>query len=156
GHESAKWLGRCPGCETWNTLVEERIEAAPKTSAHARRTFRLPSQDKVALSTVSAKKGDAAHAPIPISALQRTDDDRTPTGMKELDRVLGGGLVPGALVLVGGDPGIGKSTLLLHGLDAIVKQRTERRVLYVTGEESLEQVKLRADRLGVSSDRLLL
>jgi DNA repair protein RadA/Sms len=76
--------------------------------------------------------------------------------MKELDRVLGGGLVPGALILVGGDPGIGKSTLLLHGLEAVAKRSANARVLYVSGEESLEQVKLRADRLGVASERLLL
>jgi DNA repair protein RadA/Sms len=158
GHESAKWLGRCPGCETWNTLVEEHTETAPKSSAHARRTFRLPAQEngKTHDARPIARPNDAGHAPIPLSALERSDVDRMATGMKELDRVLGGGLVPGALILVGGDPGIGKSTLLLHGLDAIAKNSADKKALYVTGEESLEQVKLRADRLGVRSEQLLL
>src|SRR5262249_50777765 len=109
GHESAKWLGRCPGCETWNTLVEETTEAAPKSAAQARRTFRLPSQEKGPSPANGehgrARDGDerASHAPIPLAKLERSEIERLATGMKELDRVLGGGLVPGALVLVGGD-----------------------------------------------------
>src|SRR5438477_221056 len=146
GHESPKWLGKCPGCEAWNSLVEEHAESAAK-GANTKRTFRLPDEPV----------RDAARAgPVALSSLASSETDRVPTGLKELDRVLGGGLVPGALILVGGDPGIGKSTLLLHGLDAIAKIESDKRVLYVTGEESLEQVKLRADRLGVRSERLLL
>ncbi|MCK6547890.1 DNA repair protein RadA [Myxococcota bacterium] len=149
GHESPKWLGRCPGCGAWNSLGEERAEAAAK-GTNDKRTFRLPAEEKA----------EAARAPMPLSALAASTVERMPTGIGELDRVLGGGLVPGALVLVGGDPGIGKSTLLIHALDRVVdtlgRRDPDARALYVTGEESPEQVKLRADRLGISGDRLLL
>ena len=119
GHASARWLGRCPGCGSFGTLVEERHEPEP-----------------------------AGAAPRPLLRLVEVEADeaeRIPTGVPELDRVLGGGLVPASLVLVGGEPGVGKSTLLLMALAAVSR---ERRALLVTGEESTAQVKLRAARLG--------
>ncbi|MEL7368451.1 MAG: DNA repair protein RadA, partial [Myxococcota bacterium] len=142
GHTSPKWLGRCPSCGAWNRMSEERIEPEAKPK-HKARTFRLPD------ATVSA-------APKPVAELASSDHQRTTTHIAELDRVLGGGLVPGMLVLVGGDPGIGKSTLLLQALDGIATRSEDARVLYVSGEESPQQIKLRADRLGVDGKRLLL
>jgi DNA repair protein RadA/Sms len=121
GYATGKWLGRCPACGSWGTLVEERaLGSAGKAAAQARPLLRL----------VDVEAADA---------------ERIVTGVPELDRVLGGGLVPASLVLVSGDPGIGKSTLLLMALRAL---SAERKVLLVTGEESAAQVKLRADRLG--------
>src|SRR6478672_11926178 len=122
GHESAKWHGRCPGCEEWNTMAEERqAAAAPRTSAK-----RL--------------------SPVPLSDVQAPAVRRMRTGIGELDRVLGGGLVPGSLVLIGGAPGIGKSTITGSALGNLAA--AGHRVLYVSGEESAAQVKLRAERLG--------
>ena len=138
GHRTAKWLGRCPSCGAWNTIVETtRPSATP--SAHAARSFRLPSRA-------------ASPTPIPLEEIGVETSKRWVTGLAELDRVLGGGLVPGGLVLVGGDPGIGKSTLLLQCLDRVA--RADAPALYVTGEESPEQVRLRADRLGLTSSRV--
>jgi DNA repair protein RadA/Sms len=141
GHASPKWLGRCPGCERWNTLVEETA-IAPAKGKNIERTFRLP-------------EAMASQHPVPLSEVASTAANRAITGISELDRVLGGGLVPGALILVGGDPGIGKSTLLLQALDRVGK-RSAAGVLYVSGEESPEQVKLRADRLGVDAKKLMM
>ena len=125
-------------------MAEESVEAEAKPK-HKSRTFRLP---------------DAAQTPaaVPLADLASRSEERAITGVGELDRVLGGGLVPGMLVLVGGDPGIGKSTLLLQALDGLLRQDADedRRVLYVSGEESPQQIKLRADRLGVDGHRLLL
>jgi DNA repair protein RadA/Sms len=121
GYSTGKWLGRCPACDSWSTLVEERAAAAGKPGA---------GQGRPLLRLVDVEAADA---------------ERMTTGVSELDRVLGGGLVPASLVLVSGDPGIGKSTLLLMALRAM---SSERRVVLVTGEESAAQVKLRADRLG--------
>jgi DNA repair protein RadA/Sms len=126
GYTTGKWLGRCPSCASWGSLVEERIAAAPK-----------------------AGKVSKARPLLRLVDVEATDADRIPTGVGELDRVLGGGLVPASLVLVSGDPGIGKSTLLLMALRSL---SAERRVLLVTGEESAAQVKLRADRLGGAAD----
>ena len=131
GHEETKWLGQCPACKEWNTFAEEMITTAKTAAVKTRKEAQV-----LALSEV------------------RTDDQvRLMTGLDELDRVLGGGIVPGSLVLVGGDPGIGKSTLLLQ-----VCQRlsAEKQVLYVSGEESLAQIKLRANRMGTFSDHLKL
>ncbi|MFO0723822.1 MAG: DNA repair protein RadA [Myxococcota bacterium] len=139
--ESAKWLGRCPDCGAWNSLVEETIRAAPATSREQNRVFRLPDSDRTA-------------APIPLAEVTAEASTRRKTGISELDRVLGGGLVPGSLVLVGGDPGIGKSTLLLQALAALAKPGSP--ALYVSGEESPEQVKLRATRMSVTGETLLL
>ena len=121
GTVSGRWLGRCPGCGAFGTMVEEAVPArGAATAAPARPLLRL----------------------VEVEA---EEADRIPTGLEELDRVLGGGLVPASLVLVGGEPGVGKSTLLLSALGAISR---DRRALLVTGEESVVQVKLRASRLG--------
>ena len=134
GHEESKWLGQCPMCKEWNTFVEEKVIAS-SVSANVK-TDRDIEKKIVALSQVN------------------TDEQkRFQTGMKELDRVLGGGIVPGSLVLVGGDPGIGKSTLLLQVCQKLAK---ERQVLYISGEESLVQIKLRANRMGNFSDDMKL
>jgi DNA repair protein RadA/Sms len=136
GHSSPKWMGQCPSCHRWNTLHEE---VAPDV----RSSSRAPSP------------GGAAK-PIRLAEVVASEDERIRTGITELDRVLGGGVVPGMLVLLGGDPGIGKSTLLLTALDRLAKQLSGRPVLYVSGEESARQVKLRADRLGVDAPNLHL
>jgi DNA repair protein RadA/Sms len=125
GYATGKWLGRCPSCSGWSTLVEER--AAPAAS----------------------KRAGAARPLLRLVEVEATDAERITTGVPELDRVLGGGLVPASLVLVSGDPGIGKSTLLLMALRAM---SSDRKTLLVTGEESAAQVKLRADRLGGAED----
>ena len=128
GYTTGKWLGRCPDCGGWGTLVEERARAGTPGVRGG------PAQGRPLLRLVEVEAGEA---------------ERLPTGVPELDRVLGGGLVPASLVLVSGDPGIGKSTLLLMALRAM---SGERNVLLVTGEESAAQVKLRADRLGGGAD----
>ncbi len=132
GHESAKWMGQCSGCGQWNTFVEETIE---KTSVRR------------------IQKERAAAGPVCLSSIDTDKEERMSTHMEELNRVLGGGIVPGSLVLVGGDPGIGKSTLLLQVCRKLSEDN--RNVLYISGEESLKQIKLRAARIG-SSDRLRL
>ena len=139
GYESAKWMGQCPACNEWNTFVEEPVRpAAGAKSSAAGKTVRA--------------RGTAK--PQQITQVSVDESVRVPTGFAELDRVLGGGLVGGSLILVGGDPGIGKSTLLLQ----VCRSLTEgtRKVLYVSGEESLQQIKLRANRMGDFTDRLLL
>ncbi len=136
GYSSLKWLGKCPGCNEWDTFVEE-LEAPPKT-AHKNESKTISTSSK----------------PQKLSDVTFENEDRTKTNISELDRVLGGGIVKGSLVLVGGDPGIGKSTLLLQVADLIAKQN--KTVLYVSGEESIKQTKLRADRLKAGSDNLLI
>ena len=133
GYESPKWLGKCPGCGQWNTFVEETVEKKSAAKAHERM---------------------AAGGPICLSSIETKDEERVTTQMQELDRVLGGGIVPGSLVLVGGDPGIGKSTLLLQVCQKLADDGHE--VLYISGEESLKQIKLRAERIGQFSDKLRL
>ena len=128
GGQSPKWLGQCPACNAWNTLVETVADAPAGT-----RNQRFQSL--------------ARAAPVAtLSEIEASDIERTPTGIEELDRVLGGGIVEGGVVLIGGDPGIGKSTLLLQALDALSRQM---KTLYVTGEESGAQVALRSRRLGL-------
>ena len=124
GYESSKWQGQCPGCKNWNTFVEEKVV------------------------TGVTKKSDKKEAAVPTSILEvnASEDARISTGMRELDRVLGGGIVRGSLTLVGGDPGIGKSTILLQVSRNLTKSGVK--ILYVSGEESLQQIKIRADRLG--------
>lgn len=134
GNESAKWFGRCPACGAWNTLTETERVAPKKTSASSARRMTGP-----------------VSQPQPISSLKGEDEIRFPTGMSELDRVLGGGAVRGSLVLVGGAPGIGKSTLLLQICGLLDAGET---ILYVTGEESQRQLKMRALRLGVNGENL--
>ncbi len=135
GYESPKWMGQCPGCKEWNSFVEEQVNpASAKKSGRADSTQRLE--------------------PTAISAIMMKDDERTKTGIKELDRVLGGGIVTGSLTLVGGDPGIGKSTLLLQMCRLLALDG--KKVLYISGEESLKQIKMRASRIGTFNDNLLL
>ena len=130
GYESPKWLGKCPGCDSWNTFVEEvNQEKRPQTYS-----------------------GGAL--PRKLEDIEIVEEERYKTGLGELDRVLGGGVVKGSLVLVGGDPGIGKSTLLLQISNSIGK--TNRTILYISGEESEKQIKLRATRLDISSDNLYI
>ena len=133
GYESPKWMGQCPGCREWNTFVEETVEKKSTAKVHERR---------------------AAGGPVCLSSIETKEEDRVTTRMQELDRVLGGGIVPGSLVLVGGDPGIGKSTLLLQVCQKLADDGHE--VLYISGEESLKQIKLRAERIGQFSDKLRL
>lgn len=135
GYESAKWMGQCPGCKEWNTFVEELV-------------------DRKALSGSGKRKPASEAKPVPLSSIVASDEERVSTNMKELDRVLGGGIVRGSLVLVGGDPGIGKSTLLLQVCRNLSAQGLS--VLYVSGEESLQQIKIRAERIGTFTDHLLL
>ena len=132
GYESSKWLGQCPGCRQWDTFVEEPA-VARSISVSARKELKEP---------------------VLLSDVQAQTEARMASGIGELDRVLGGGIVPGSLVLVGGDPGIGKSTLLLQMSREIVKQG--KRVIYISGEESGQQIKMRADRLGAICGELLL
>lgn len=130
GYESTKWLGKCPACGSWNTMLEQKK-----------------------ISSVSSINNlTYAHA-IPLADVTTTASGRVSSGIGELDRVLGGGIVPGSVTLLGGDPGIGKSTLLMQTAAELTKQGT---VLYVTGEESASQLKLRAERLGVGEDMLIL
>jgi len=135
GHKSGKWLGKCPQCGEWNSLVEERERTARKGSG--RNGFKLRDVAAVAYSDIESQ-----------------DDARISSGVNEFDRVLGGGIVPGTLVLIGGDPGIGKSTLLLQVADRL--SATGVRVLYVSGEESDRQIKLRGERLGVEAKDVYL
>lgn len=134
GYESAKWLGKCPGCNNWNTMVEE-MEASSVRGMH----------------TMNGGVRSVSK-PEKITAIETQQEPRITTKMKEFNRVLGGGIVPGSLVLIGGDPGIGKSTLLLQ----VSAQLAEKQfpVLYISGEESTRQTKLRADRLHIQSDLL--
>jgi len=131
GYESPKWLGRCPGCETWNSLEAERVAPAPRAGAIT--------------SSAQATK---------IEDIEVEEEIRLQTGMQEADRVLGGGLVPGTLVLLAGEPGIGKSTLLLQS--AALLSRRGKRVLYVSAEESSRQVAIRARRLGLPTSGLVV
>lgn len=131
GYESTKWLGKCPGCNEWNSFYEEKLAKSTKGS-------KLDKPKSV--------------TPRPLKEVVGKDAVRTSTGFGELNRVLGGGLVEGSLVLLGGEPGIGKSTLILQICD---KLKTNGKVLYVSGEESAEQIKLRADRLEIHKDNLL-
>ncbi len=133
GYESPKWMGQCPGCREWNTFVEEL--PAPKAPGRA-------------------AGGRPASEPVTLGQIDIREDIRQGSGIGELDRVLGGGIVQGSLVLVGGDPGIGKSTLLLQMCRHLSEKKVK--VLYISGEESLRQIRLRAERIGRFSDGLLL
>jgi DNA repair protein RadA/Sms len=128
GNESAKWHGQCPGCNEWNTMVEERVEDAPRAGGGL------------------GRKSPKAARPVRLSDVEAPALERYATGIGEFDRVLGGGIVPGSLVLIGGAPGIGKSTITGGALGNLAA--AGRRVLYVSGEESAAQVRLRAERLG--------
>jgi DNA repair protein RadA/Sms len=132
GYQSPKWLGKCPDCNSWNTLTEE-----PQPGGHR-------------------KSGDTGPpvSPVPIGMVAGEAEDRFPCGISELDRVLGGGVVAGSLVLIGGDPGIGKSTLMLQAMDHLARSRGK--VLYVSGEESARQTRMRGERLGIAATELFI
>lgn len=134
GYESPKWYGKCPSCNEWNTMNEEIVD---KSSSTVQKTKRVSKYTR----------------PVSINSIDTTDEQRYFTGSKELDRVLGGGIVKGSLVLLGGDPGIGKSTILLQMCDNL---GNELKILYVSGEESRRQLKLRAERLGVNNENTFI
>ena len=131
GYESAKWLGKCPACNSWNTFFEQKVETYIENGV---------------------KKIKEKNKPKALNTFEGKDSIRISTGFEELDRVLGGGMVQGSLILLGGEPGIGKSTLILQLCDKI---KADGKVLYVSGEESAEQIKMRADRLGIHNDNIL-
>lgn len=133
GYESPKWYGKCPGCDEWNTMTEA-IKESVKTSATVK------------------KRVSAYSSPVSVNDISTKDEERFDTGNKELNRVLGGGIVKGSLILLGGDPGIGKSTILMQ----ICRNLSNIKILYVSGEESLRQLKLRANRLDVSNENLMI
>jgi len=135
GYQSAKWLGRCPACNEWNSLVEETLQSSQSGKG------------------ISIGK-ESGSIPISINKIETEQEERIKTEILEFDRVLGGGIVQGSLVLIGGDPGIGKSTLLLQVFDKLSKNNLK--VLYVSGEESVTQTKIRGDRLGASSSSLYI
>ena len=137
GFESPKWMGQCPACKEWNTFVEETVSPKKTSSASGGKLSGNKRQEPVVLKDISLK-----------------EDERRTSGIGELDRVLGGGIVPGSLVLVGGDPGIGKSTLLLQVCRNLAHM--DASVLYISGEESLRQIKLRANRIGEFNEKLTL
>ena len=136
GYESSKWMGQCPGCKEWNTFVEEVVSTQ-------------------SIKNKNTAGGSAkAFSPVSLNQIEMGEEEKVHTDIKELDRVLGGGIVPGSLTLVGGDPGIGKSTLLLQVCKNLAAKG--HNVLYISGEESLKQIKIRANRMGEFSDRLTL
>jgi DNA repair protein RadA/Sms len=137
GGTSPKWLGKCPSCGAWNTLIEQ----VAGSNAPANNRFGTQFSPLAGVSELAT-----------LSEIEATDIARTPTGIDELDRVLGGGIVSGGVTLIGGDPGIGKSTLLLQAVDAL--QRAGQNALYVTGEESGAQVALRSRRLGLDHSQV--
>ena len=134
GHQSPRWLGRCPDCSGWNTMKEERQAATGKGRP-------------AAMKTAQAKA-------MPIAEIEVVGEDRRLTQIGEFDRVLGGGVIPGSVILIGGDPGIGKTTLLLQGLPRLSSK--EEPALYVSGEESPRQIKMRGQRLGIENPNLLI
>ena len=136
GYTLPKWAGRCPDCGKWNTLVEE-LDTSKKSAGTQRRLA-----------------SDGKNQPQPVVNVQASEQERLKSGIEEFDRVLGGGAVPGSVALIGGDPGIGKSTLLLQATDRLSQKYGT--VLYVSGEESAAQTKLRADRLGIKSPQLYI
>lgn len=145
GYESAKWMGQCPACRSWNTMVEEPVSKAG-TKAGASGSRGLTSQGQLRETGRLSGVFAGGAAPSLLSEIDLEEQDHISTGFKELDRVLGDGIVAGSLVLVGGDPGIGKSTLLLQVCRNLASKG--QRVLYISGEESLKQIKLRANRIG--------
>ena len=139
GYETPRWMGKCPGCNTWNTLEEQAPQASVSQAAPVR---------------ANKQRGGTGAKALRLDEIPEESAARASTGIAELDRVLGGGVVEGSLMLVGGDPGIGKSTLLLQVSEHLARQGA--RVLYISGEESARQIKMRARRLGVAADSLLI
>ncbi|MBI2606980.1 MAG: DNA repair protein RadA [Deltaproteobacteria bacterium] len=146
GAQFPKWMGKCPDCQQWNTLVEEAYAEQPATAAQAKghAAFRQ-----------SLRDDSAENRPFRLDEIEEKEGFRFPTAYAELNRVLGGGVVPGSLVLIGGDPGIGKSTILMQGFTGL-KELRDRPILYVSGEESAKQIKLRAARLGMKDSNFLV
>lgn len=138
GYESSKWMGQCPGCRQWNTMVEEKVSVTGSGMGGSTKTTTIKDTPK----------------PVGLSDILMDEDERISTSLGELDRVLGGGIIKGSLTLVGGDPGIGKSTLLLQVCRNLANNG--HKVLYISGEESLKQIKLRANRIGDFKDSMLL
>lgn len=134
GHASPKWLGKCPDCGAWNSFAEEKAVAAARHSS--------------LIQTLGKAE------PVSLESIPTTEEDRTSTGIPEFDRVLGGGLVKGSVVLVGGDPGIGKSTLVLQAFSGLAK--ASAKLLYISGEESVQQIKMRAERLAINAGGIVL
>lgn len=132
GHEENKWLGQCPMCKEWNSFVEEAVSVSKSNALR------------------QVKEAEV----ISLKHVETDREERIHTSIEELDRVLGGGIVPGSLILVGGDPGIGKSTLLLQVCQKLCEEK--RQILYISGEESLKQIKLRANRMGEFTEDLWL
>ena len=135
GYESPKWYGKCPGCGEWNTMTEEIKEQVKNQSS------------------IAVKRRTVSSLPVSVNEISTAEEQRYKTGYSELDRVLGGGIVKGSLILLGGDPGIGKSTILMQicsSLDSGLK------ILYTSGEESARQIKLRANRIGVSNPNVFI
>ena len=137
GSQSRKWLGQCPDCSEWNTLVEERFRVTQQAAGSGKSVLQYRQS-----------------SPVAYDAIESQDDARTASGIDELDRVLGGGIVAGSLVLIGGAPGIGKSTIVMQMADKLGRNGTK--VLYVSGEESERQIKMRGERLGVEAANLFL
>src|SRR5437899_4012080 len=142
GAESLRWAGQCPACHAWNTLPEFQVRKAPSGRSRS----------------ISAQRGQAVERtgarPVPLSEIEPDSAPRQPLAWDELNRVLGGGIVPGSLVLVGGEPGVGKSTLLMHVAQQIAA--AGKNVLYISGEESTHQIRMRAERLNALVPGILL
>lgn len=170
GYESAKWMGQCPACHEWNTFAEESVTAAkaagkgsgkPTAGVVQWDSLQMEAEGLAAHGQMAGKGKRKGQRALPLKEISISDTGRMSTGIAEMDRVLGGGLVQGSLVLVGGDPGIGKSTLLLQVCRNLTApagaSKTEAvRVLYVSGEESQQQIKMRANRMGAFGDSLLI
>ncbi len=170
GYESAKWMGQCPACHEWNTFAEESVTAAkaagkgsgkPTAGVVQWDSLQMEAEGLAAHGQTAGKGKRKGQRALPLKEISISDTGRMSTGIAEMDRVLGGGLVQGSLVLVGGDPGIGKSTLLLQVCRNLTApadaSKTEAvRVLYVSGEESQQQIKMRANRMGAFGDSLLI
>ena len=170
GYESAKWMGQCPACHEWNTFAEESVTAAkaagkgsgkPTAGVVQWDSLQMEAEGLAAHGQMAGKGKRKGQRALPLKEISISDTGRMSTGIAEMDRVLGGGLVQGSLVVVGGDPGIGKSTLLLQVCRNLTApadaSKTEAvRVLYVSGEESQQQIKMRANRMGAFGDSLLI
>ncbi|MGH9818665.1 MAG: ATPase domain-containing protein, partial [Pyrinomonadaceae bacterium] len=137
GNQSRKWLGQCPDCGEWNTYIEERFRPSPQAAG-----------------TASSRARFHEASPVIYGEIESQDDARVSSGIEEFDRVLGGGIVAGSLVLIGGAPGIGKSTIVIQIADKLCRNGTK--VLYVSGEESERQIKMRGERLGIAAEKLFL
>ncbi len=144
-----KWMGKCPECNNWNTLVEETYQEVTASEAKGHAAFRKNLKESV------EEENSAHQEPKSITEIEKKEGVRFATDFVELNRVLGGGIVPGSLILIGGDPGIGKSTILMQAFVSLAKNK-DFKILYVSGEESPQQIKMRADRLGLHTSNFLV